>query len=99
MKATTNYNIPTYEETDNPDLIDGYNVAVTTIDTQLKENADAITYEQSRAEAEAMRLQGYVVDNQTDIETLKATVGDLTYIKLTVGELAKGINIAYKATE
>lgn len=81
MQATTNYNIPTYEETDNPDLIDGYNVGVTTIDTQLKENADAIT------------------TAQADIDTLKANTGDLTYIKLTVGELAKGINIAYKATE
>lgn len=36
MKATTNYNLPTYETTDNPDLITGYNAAIATIDAQMK---------------------------------------------------------------
>ena len=40
---TTNYNIPTYADTDAPDLSGAYNDAMGIIDTQLKANADAIT--------------------------------------------------------
>lgn len=39
---TTNYNIPTYADTDAPDLSGAYNDAMGIIDTQLKANADAI---------------------------------------------------------
>lgn len=39
---TTNYNIPTYADTDAPDLSGAYNNAMGIIDTQLKANADAI---------------------------------------------------------
>lgn len=39
---TTNYNIPTYADTDAPDLSGAYNDAMVIIDTQLKANADAI---------------------------------------------------------
>ena len=42
MQATTNYSLPTYETTDVPNLVTGYNAAMGTIDTQLKANADAI---------------------------------------------------------
>lgn len=67
MKTTPNYKLPTYEETDNPDLITGYNAAITAIDTQMKKNADTA-----------------------------AAHTQVTYKTLTVGELAKGLNIAYK---
>lgn len=39
---TTNYKIPTYADTDAPDLSGAYNDAMGIIDTQLKANADAI---------------------------------------------------------
>lgn len=39
---TTNYSIPTYADTDAPDLSGAYNDAMDIIDTQLKANADAI---------------------------------------------------------
>ena len=39
---TANYNIPTYADTDAPDLSGAYNDAMDIIDTQLKANADAI---------------------------------------------------------
>ena len=42
MQATTNYSLPTYEGSDVPSLITGYNTAMGTIDTQMKANADAI---------------------------------------------------------
>lgn len=42
MQQTTNYSLPTYETTDVPNLVTGYNAAMGTIDTQLKANADAI---------------------------------------------------------
>lgn len=38
---TTNYQLPTYADTDAPDLTAEYNQAMTKIDTQLKSNADA----------------------------------------------------------
>lgn len=39
---TTNYNIPTYADTDAPDLSGAYNDAMVIIDAQMKANADAI---------------------------------------------------------
>lgn len=41
MQQTTNYSLPTYQGTDSPNLITGYNAAVGAIDTQMKANADA----------------------------------------------------------
>ena len=41
MQQTTNYSLPTYQGTDSPNLLTGYNEAIGTIDTQMKANADA----------------------------------------------------------
>lgn len=68
MINTTNYKLPKYEETDLPDLINGYDKAMDTIDTQIKKNADSI-----------------------------AAVPTVNYKSLTVGVLAAGVNVAYKA--
>lgn len=40
MQHTTNYNLPTYEGTDAPNLINGYNAAMGIIDTTMKSIAD-----------------------------------------------------------
>lgn len=42
MTNTPNYNLPLYAESDAPNLISGYNEAVTAIDTQLKTLADDV---------------------------------------------------------
>lgn len=44
MKNTTNYNLPTYEGTDSPNLITGYNQAMTIIDTTMKTIADNVEF-------------------------------------------------------
>lgn len=43
MTNTPNYQLPLYAETDAPDLIKGYNAAVTKIDTQMKTIADDVS--------------------------------------------------------
>lgn len=41
MQNTSNYQLPTYEATDNANLLDGYNEAMDKIDAQMKANNDA----------------------------------------------------------
>ena len=43
MKNSPNYQLPLYDATDAPDLITGYNAAVTKIDTQMKTIADDVS--------------------------------------------------------
>lgn len=43
MTNTPNYKLPLYAESDAPNLIAGYNAAMTTIDTQMKEIADDVS--------------------------------------------------------
>lgn len=40
MNTTDNYKLPLYESADNPNLISGYNEAMRTLDTTVKENED-----------------------------------------------------------
>lgn len=44
MQYTTNYNLPLYEGSDTPNLITGYNAAITALDTQLKAVADTAEF-------------------------------------------------------
>lgn len=46
---TTNYALPTYADTDAPDLTGAYNSAMTNIDTQMKKNADVAASASSAA--------------------------------------------------
>lgn len=56
---TTNYNIPTYADTDAPDLSGAYNDAMGIIDTQLKTNADATAAKQDKLTAgSGIEIQG-----------------------------------------
>ena len=41
-KPTTNYQLPTYADTDAPDLTGAYNQAMEKIDTQMKTNSDKV---------------------------------------------------------
>lgn len=58
---TTNYNIPTYADTDAPDLSGAYNDAMVIIDTQMKANADAI---ESASTGNYTGTNPIVVDNE-----------------------------------
>lgn len=56
---TPNYNIPTYADTDAPDLSGAYNDAMGIIDTQLKANADATDAKQDKLTAgTGIEIQG-----------------------------------------
>ena len=56
---TTNYSIPTYADTDAPDLSGAYNDAMGIIDTQLKANADATAAKQDKLTAgTGIEIQG-----------------------------------------
>lgn len=46
---TTNYQLPTYADTDAPDLTDAYNQAMKKIDTQMKTDYDKAAYATSVA--------------------------------------------------
>lgn len=70
---TPNYNIPTYADTDAPDLSGAYNDAMGIIDTQLKVNADAI---ESASTGNYEGTSPIVVDNgQRTISVGTATPG------------------------
>ena len=53
MQQTTNYSLPTYQGTDAPNLLTGYNSAMSAIDTQMKANADAAATADGKAVAAA----------------------------------------------
>lgn len=48
---TTNYQLPTYADTDAPDLTGAYNQAMEKIDTRMKTNYDKSAYATSTADA------------------------------------------------
>lgn len=71
---TTNYNIPTYADTDAPDLSGAYNDAMGIIDTQLKANADAI---ESASTGNYTGTAPITVDNEErTISVVTATPGE-----------------------
>lgn len=73
MQQTTNYSLPTYQGTDVPNLITGYNVAVGTIDTQMKANADAA----AAAYTAASTADGKADTNASNITALGTRVSTL----------------------
>lgn len=88
MGQTANYNFPTYEATDSPDLTGQYNAAVTSIDTHIKSNATAA----ANAQAAATKAQGEVDALETRVTALEGASGDFNPLEtdktLTVHQLA-----------
>lgn len=78
---TTNYNIPTYADTDAPDLSGAYNDAMGIIDTQLKANADATAAKQDKLTAgdgilineDKISARGAYTISSDTIETVEST--------------------------
>lgn len=53
MQQTDNFSLPLYEANDAPNLLDGYNAAMRTIDTEIKNNADTISITSSNLAGKA----------------------------------------------
>lgn len=70
---TTNYQLPTYADTDAPDLTGAYNDAMGKIDTQMKANATAASAAQSTASQAASDIEG--INGQ--IETINQSISNL----------------------
>lgn len=95
MGQTTNYNFPTYEATDSPDLTNQYNAAVVSIDTHIKSNETAATNAATaatKAQAAATKAQGEVDALETRVAALEGATGDFNPLEtdktLTVHQLA-----------
>ena len=86
---TTNYQLPTYADTDAPDLTGAYNQAMEKIDTQMKTNSDKVA-----------NLEGGAFKPQDNDATL--TVQQLSEAKVTKAGIVyfkpasqKGVNDGY----
>lgn len=95
MGQTTNYNFPTYEATDSPDLTNQYNAAVASIDTHIKSNETAAANAATaagKAQAAATKAQGEVDALETRVTALEGATGDFNPLEtdktLTVHQLA-----------
>ena len=95
MGQTTNYNFPTYEATDSPDLTNQYNAAVASIDTHIKSNETAAAKAStaaSNAQAAATKAQREVDALETRVTALEGATGDFNPLEtdktLTVHQLA-----------
>lgn len=95
MGHTTNYNFPTYEATDSPDLTNQFNSAVASIDTHIKSNETAAANAStaaSKAQATATKAQGEVDALETRVTALEEATGDFNPLEtdktLTVHQLA-----------
>lgn len=95
MGKTANYNFPTYEATDSPDLTNQYNAAVASIDTHIKSNATAAANASTaanKAQAAATKAQGEVDALETRVTALEGATGDFNPLNtdktLTVHQLA-----------
>lgn len=71
---TTNYQLPTYADTDAPDLTDAYNKAMEKIDTQMKTNSDEAASATSAAgEAKSTADSALETANATEAAITKLT--------------------------
>lgn len=95
MGQTTNYNFPTYEAADSPDLTKQYNAAVASIDTHIKSNETAAANASAaatKAQTAATKAQGEVDALETRVTALEGAAGDFNPLNtdktLTVHQLA-----------
>lgn len=95
MGQTANYNFPTYEATDSPDLTNQYNAAVASIDTHIKSNETAAanaTTAATKAQTAATKAQGEVDALESRVTALEGATGDFNPLDtdktLTVHQLA-----------
>lgn len=77
---TTNYQLPTYADTDAPDLTGAYNQAMEKIDTQIKTNSDEAASATSAADAAKSTADSALetaTRNEAEITKLAARVDNL----------------------
>lgn len=75
MTNTPNYQLPLYAATDAPDLITGYNAAITKLDAQLKSVADDV------AQAGEPTDEGDPVITVAQLAKLKVNANGFVYYK------------------
>ena len=96
MGHTTNYQLPTYESSDAPNLTGAYNSAMAKIDTQMKANATAASTAQSDVDSLETRVQALETQGRdfqpSDVDAT-ITVQQLAEAKVT----ANGI-VYYKSS-
>lgn len=87
---TTNYQLPTYADTDAPDLTGAYNQAMKKIDTQMKVNSDEATG--ALGEAASATSAAGTAKSTADSALKKATANEaaITTLKGRVGNLESG---------
>lgn len=78
---TTNYQLPTYADTDAPDLTGAYNQAMAKIDTQMKTNSDKAASAIATLTGKVDNLEGGAFKPQDNDATL--TVQQLSEAKVT----------------
>lgn len=79
-KPTTNYQLPTYADTDAPDLTGAYNQAMEKIDTQMKTNSDKAASATSAAGTAKSTADSAVTkanENKAEITKLAGRVASL----------------------
>lgn len=80
-KPTTNYQLPTYADTDAPDLTGAYNQAMEKIDTQMKTDSDKAASAIATLTGKVDNLEGGAFKPQDNDATL--TVQQLSEAKVT----------------
>lgn len=90
MQQTTNYSLPTYQGTDAPNLITGYNAAIGTIDTQMKANADAASAASTAAATASTAAQAADEKAVAAQTTANANASNITALTTRVSALESG---------
>lgn len=101
---TTSYALPTYADTDAPDLTGAYNSAMTKIDAQMKKNADVAASASlsastasstaSTAKSTADRALSKANANATDIASLEEEVAGLSASSFNPQSNDKNLTVA-----
>lgn len=96
---TTNYQLPTYADTDAPDLTGAYNQAMEKIDTQMKINSDEAVSATSAAngnEAEIAKLAGRVANLEGGAFKPQDNDATLTVQQLSEAKVTKAGIVYFK---
>lgn len=96
---TTNYQLPTYADTDAPDLTGKYNQAMEKIDTQMKTNSDEAASATSAANANKAaitKLEGKVANLEGGSFKPQDTDATLTVQQLSEAKVTKAGIVYFK---
>lgn len=87
---TTNYKLPTYAAQDAPNLTGAYNSAMTTIDTQMKKNADVAASASSAASTASSTASTAKSTADSALSKANANASSISALTTRVNGLASG---------